>query len=83
MEQIARLLALWQEPGRSSADVKALARRHVADLDQRIAALQSMKATLEKLAEHCHGDDRPECPILDELSGKSSAKRSHMRHHHG
>ncbi len=82
IEEIARLLALWQEPGRSSADMKALARRHVADLNQRITALQSVRATVETLAEHCHGDDRPECPILDELSGETSAQRSHTRRHH-
>ena len=69
MEEIARLLALWQEPDRSSADVKALALKHAADLAARIEALQSMKAAVETLAAHCHGDHRPECPILEELAG--------------
>jgi Cu(I)-responsive transcriptional regulator len=74
IEEIAQLLALWQEPNRSSADVKTLALAHAADLGRRIAALQSMKAAIEKLAAHCHGDDRPTCPILDELSGAAGGK---------
>ena len=77
IEEIARLLALWQDPTRSSADVKALALRHAADLERRIAALQGMKATIDHLAVHCHGDGRPDCPILDELSaGPRPARRA-------
>jgi len=68
-EEITRLLALWREPGRSSADVKALALAHVADLNKRIAALQGMKKEIEELARQCRGDDRPECPIISELAG--------------
>ena len=68
MAEIARLLALWQEPGRSSAEVKRLARDHVSALAARIATLQAMKAAIETLAEQCHGDERPGCPILDDLS---------------
>ena len=75
IEEIARLLALWQDPTRSSADVKALALRHAADLERRIAALQGMKATVDHLAAHCHGDGRPDCPILDELSAASRPAR--------
>ena len=73
IEEISRLLALWQDRRRSSAEVKALAFEHVAELDRRIAALRGMKATIEALAEKCHGDRRPECPILDELAGDGSA----------
>ena len=69
LDEIGRLLALWREPSRSSAEVKALALHHIADLDQRIAALQSMRTAIEHAAAQCHGDDRPDCPILDELSG--------------
>ena len=85
MGEIARLLALWQEPGRSSAEVKALALRHVADLDARIVALQGMKAAVADLAAHCHGDDRPECPILDTLAGDDAGPRPDpsRRHSHG
>ena len=78
MAEIARLLALWQERGRSSAEVKSLALRHAADLERRIAALAGMKAAIETLAAHCHGDHRPDCPILDELSGEPAGQpRSH------
>jgi Cu(I)-responsive transcriptional regulator len=67
IDEIARLLALWQDRARSSGEVKALARRHIADLAQRIAELQSMVNLLAGLVRNCHGDDRPECPILDAL----------------
>lgn len=70
MDVISRLLALWQDKERNSADVKALALQHVAELDQRIAALQAMKTAIEQVAEQCHGDHRPDCPILDELLGR-------------
>ena len=68
MDTISRLLALWQDNERSSAAVKALALQHVAELDKRIAALQEMKVAIEHLAEQCHGDHRPDCPILDDLT---------------
>ena len=70
LAEIKTLLGLWQNRRRASADVKELATRHVADLDKRIAEMQAMRRTLLSLAEHCHGDDRPDCPILDDLSGK-------------
>ncbi|MGA9869010.1 MAG: Cu(I)-responsive transcriptional regulator [Acetobacteraceae bacterium] len=79
VDKITRLLALWREPGRNSADVKAVALRHVADLDERIRALQRMRAAIENLAAHCHGDDRPDCPILDDLA----AERTERCEHHG
>ena len=68
MAEIAELLKLWQNRRRASADVKRMALRHVNDLEQRIAAMESMKNVLQTLAEGCQGDSRPECPILDELS---------------
>jgi MerR family copper efflux transcriptional regulator len=67
--EIAALLQLWRNKRRPSAEVKRIALKHVADLDQRIAALQSMQRTLGHLAHGCHGDQRPECPILDDLAG--------------
>lgn len=70
MDMIGRLLTLWQNKDRSSSDVKALALQHVAELDERIAALQAMKAAIEHVAEQCHGDHRPDCPILVELTGE-------------
>ncbi len=68
-KEIGALLQLWRNKRRSSAEVKRIASKHVAALDQRIAALQAMQRTLSHLAHHCHGDERPECPILDDLAG--------------
>lgn len=71
IDDIKRLLTLWQDRGRTSADVKAIALDHVRELDQRIADLTAMRATLSQLAEACHGDDRPDCPILETLGTSS------------
>ncbi len=68
VEDIGRLLELWRDGARSSADVKRLAEQHIAALEEKVAALQSMQRTLERLACACHGDDRPDCPILDDLA---------------
>jgi Cu(I)-responsive transcriptional regulator len=68
LEQIRTLLALWQDKQRASKDVRAMAKQHIAELDEKIAAMQAMRRTLEQLATRCHGDDRPDCPILDDLS---------------
>lgn len=68
MVEIAALLKLWQNRRRASADVKRIALKHVADLDRRMSEMAAMKRTLESLAACCHGDDRPDCPILDELA---------------
>lgn len=67
MEEIGGLLSLWKNQRRASAEVKRLALRHIAELDSKIEELRSMRATLADLAAHCHGDQRPECPILDDL----------------
>lgn len=69
MKQIEVLLGLWGDPQRSSAEVKRLAQAHSDDLAARIAEMQAMQRTLQSLAAHCHGDHRPECPILDDLAG--------------
>jgi MerR family copper efflux transcriptional regulator len=68
LENIAGLLALWQDKDRASADVRRLAEQHIGELDRKIAELQSMKRTLEALAHSCHGDQRSDCPILDDLA---------------
>ena len=68
MVEIAALLKLWQNRRRASADVKRIALAHVADLDRRMSEMAAMKQTLETLAACCHGDERPDCPILDELA---------------
>lgn len=64
LEQIETLLSLWRDKGRASADVKAMAQAHVADLEARIRELTDMRDTLADLARCCRGDDRPDCPIL-------------------
>lgn len=69
LKDVRLLLRLWQDRSRSSADVKALAMHHVAEMDRRIAELTAMRRTLLHLAERCYGDDRPECPILATLAG--------------
>jgi MerR family copper efflux transcriptional regulator len=72
VDDIRKLLALWQDRKRASADVKAIALQHVVELDRRIAEMTEMRNTLSHLATHCQGDDRPECPILEQLAGCSS-----------
>ncbi|TVS04329.1 MAG: Cu(I)-responsive transcriptional regulator [Rhodobacteraceae bacterium] len=67
VEGIRELLGLWRDRDRHSADVKRLALAHVAELRQKIRKLEDMATTLETLAQHCHGNDRPDCPILSEL----------------
>lgn len=71
IEEIGQLLALWQDEGRSSADVKALALARAAELKRKARALDSMRRSLEQLAAGCHGDSRPDCPILDDLEAES------------
>ena len=70
LEEIRTLLSLWNDRERASADVKAVTLRHVADLDARIGELQNMRDTLMTLANACHGDDRPDCPILQGVAGE-------------
>lgn len=73
VEQIAALLVLWRDRDRASADVKAMALAHAAGLKAKIAELQAMVQTLEHLADHCHGNDRPDCPILSDLAEPTAA----------
>ncbi len=68
LEDIRSLLDLWRDRSRHSFDVKALAMNHVADLTRRIAEMEAMRSTLAHLASCCHGDDRPDCPIIDDLA---------------
>ena len=70
MDDIKELLGLWQNKSRSSAAVKKIAGKHIGELKHKLVELKTMIDTLEYLARHCHGDQRPECPILDELSAK-------------
>jgi Cu(I)-responsive transcriptional regulator len=66
---IAQLLGLWRNRRRASADVRRVAQHHISELDQKIEELQAMRRTLHQLVQHCHGAIRPDCPILDDLSG--------------
>ncbi len=78
IEQIRQLLGLWQDQERSSAVVKELAQLHIKELEEKIAGLQAMHNTLSHLANCCHGDARPDCPILDQLAqgGQDHAGRA-------
>ena len=71
VEECRRLLALWQDPGRASSDVKRLAEQRIAEIDRKIEALRSIRQSLAHLAEHCRGDARPECPIIDDLARRA------------
>ncbi len=71
MAEIAELVTLWQNRRRTSASVKRIAQKHVDELATRIAAMQAMQRTLGQLLHHCHGDDRPDCPILDDLARRA------------
>jgi MerR family copper efflux transcriptional regulator len=69
MEEIGGLLGLWQNRRRRSESVRKIAQEHADDLGRRIAALQDMQRTLQHLIHCCHGDERPDCPILEDLAG--------------
>ena len=72
LKEVGDLLALYRDRRRASRDVKKLALRHVADLDRKIAEMTAIRDTIADLAERCHGDHRPECPILSELEAPKS-----------
>lgn len=69
MDEIGELVGLWQNRRRASASVRRIAQKHADDLAQRIEAMQAMRQTLTHLIHCCHGDDRPDCPILEDLAG--------------
>lgn len=71
MDEIAELVGLWHNRRRASASVKRIAEQHLGELDQRIADLQAMRKTLSHLVHCCHGDSRPDCPILEDLAGNT------------
>jgi MerR family transcriptional regulator, copper efflux regulator len=73
IDEIGALLALWRDRGRPSREVRRIAEAHVSDLEARIAEMKAMAKTLGELVRACHGDDRPECPILDDLALDKSA----------
>ncbi len=71
VHDVSGLLGLWHDAHRTSAQVKDMAKRHRAEIDRKIAELHGMRATLDHLIAQCHGDERPECPILDDLAGET------------
>jgi len=76
LSEIAELVGLWQNRRRSSRRVKAMAQAHIKELEQKAAELLAMKSTLEHLVHCCHGDDRPECPILEGLAGDAIVSKT-------
>jgi Cu(I)-responsive transcriptional regulator len=88
IEETSELLALWRDKSRASADVKSFALKHVKELEAKIDELQAMCRTLRHLASNCHGDGRPDCPILDDMAAvsagdaKSSRELEHCGHSH-
>ena len=75
LEEVGALLTLWRDRRRPSREVKRLAQRHIDDLERRIKEMRSVVRTLRTLADHCHGDDRSDCPILDDLAAPAAARR--------
>jgi MerR family copper efflux transcriptional regulator len=74
LDRIKTLLGLWQDQSRQSAEVKKLAGQYISELDIQIANLMSVRAQLENLSRSCHGNDRPDCPIIEDLAQISDAK---------
>lgn len=72
VKDVGKLLTLWQDRRRVSAEVRRLALDHVAEIDRKLDELKGMRRTLVHLIERCHGNDRPDCPILDDLAGKET-----------
>ena len=77
IEETSALLALWQDKTRASGEVRDIASGHIGALETKIAELQSMVGTLKHLVHCCHGDTRPDCPILDDLAGTKSPSKGH------
>ncbi|OGB46438.1 MAG: Cu(I)-responsive transcriptional regulator [Burkholderiales bacterium RIFCSPLOWO2_12_FULL_65_40] len=75
MHEITELLGLWQDKQRASSQVKRIAQTHIDDLATRIAAMQAMQRSLQSLVQCCHGDQRPDCPILDDLASTVVASK--------
>ncbi|MEZ5879677.1 MAG: Cu(I)-responsive transcriptional regulator [Nitratireductor sp.] len=76
IDECRQLLALYEDRNRASADVKAIASAKIGMIEQKIIELKAMQMTLADLVEHCHGDNRPDCPILKDLAGESNVSRA-------
>ena len=79
ISQIRRLLSLWQKKDRSSREVKDLAIEHIQELDEKILEMQQIRQSILHLADNCHGDDRPDCPILENLAEVQEGQESQSR----
>jgi len=73
IEDCRALLDLWADRERASGEVRALAEARITEIEAKIRELQTMRATLKRLVHACHGDHRPDCPILEELAGEGAA----------
>lgn len=81
LEEVRALLALWQDRKRSSREVRRLAAKHLSDLETKLAEMRAVARALKRLVDTCHGDDRPDCPILDDLSAPPARpKRARQAH---
>jgi MerR family copper efflux transcriptional regulator len=81
LKEVASLLELWQDQRRASAEVRRLALAHIGAIDQKLAELGAIRATLDDLVQRCHGDHRPDCPILDELARDDAPRTRKGRKH--
>jgi MerR family copper efflux transcriptional regulator len=72
IENCRQLMALYRDKGRASHDVREIAKGHVEAIEEKVRELESMRATLQKLIHACHGDERPDCPILDDMAGAAA-----------
>ena len=77
VKDVAALLTLWRDKRRAASAVKRLAEGHIGEIDRRMEELKSMRRTLVHLIERCHGDERPDCPIIDELAGQRVRHEKH------
>ena len=81
LEEVSNLLALWRDRKRPSREVKKLASQHIEDLERRMREMRAVVRTLKTLADHCHGDERSDCPILDDFAS-APAKKTARKHAH-
>lgn len=81
VQQVGDLLSLYQDKNRLSAEVKSIALQHVKEIERKVQELEALRRTLLNLADHCHGDQRPDCPILDDLAAATPPTRAPLTLH--